>query len=221
MTVLPISEKAVTVTFGHAIDPAVHARVLGLSDWLHANPFPGMVAVMPAYTTATVYFDPQEVRKQWGVISPARAVAGMLEQVLPDIPPREQAPGVVTEIPVRYGGEYGPDLSLVARRLRLAEADVIRLHTEAVYTVYMIGFLPGFPYMGPLAPALELPRRESPRMRVPAGSVAIAGPQTGVYPQASPGGWHLIGMTEMTLFDPNVHPPCPLESGGQVRFVAL
>jgi inhibitor of KinA len=105
--------------------------------------------------------------------------------------------------------------------LQLTEDAVVRLHTGTVYTVYMIGFLPGFPYMGPLSPALVLPRRERPRIRVAAGSVAIAGVQTGIYPQSSPGGWHLIGHTDFVLFDPNANPLVPFEPGSQVRFVAI
>ena len=123
-------------------------------------------------------------------------------------------------IPVRYGGAEGPDLAEVANQLQQTEQDIVRLHVEALYRVFMIGFLPGFPYLGPLPAALMLPRRAVPRLKVPAGSVAIAGRQTGVYPQDSPGGWHVIGRTDVRLFDPGARPPALLRPGMAIRFIS-
>ena len=216
-TITIISESSIAVTFGDKIDLETHRKVLVFSDRLLANPFPG-----PAYPSATVFFDPVLVKECWPCpISPARAIHAFLEEKLSQssIPNRSishlSAP---IEIPVRYNG---PDLPEVAERLQLAENEVVRLHTETVYTVFMIGFLPGFPYLGPLPKVLELPRRDTPRLRVPAGSVAIAGQQTGIYPQPSPGGWHLIGHTDFPLFNPAQNPPAFLQSGMRVQFVSV
>jgi len=216
----PLSEKALVITFGPNIDPMVHARVLDMADWLRAQPFPGFLAVVPAYVSLTLHIDPLLIRATWpGAGSPIRAVCSWLENKWPNLPqyPRQTIDPV--DIPVYYGAENGPDLNAVAAQTGLTENEVIRLHSETIYTVYMIGFLPGFPYLGILPPALELPRRATPRVRVPAGSVAIAGQQTGIYPQASPGGWHLIGRTDLQLFDPQRNPPALLAPGDRVRFV--
>jgi len=125
------------------------------------------------------------------------------------------------EIPVFYGGSDGPDLTSVAGALGLSEAEVVRLHTGVEYLVYMVGFLPGFPYMGKLPEELALPRRGEPRVKVPKGAVAIAHTQTGIYPETSPGGWHLIGRTLVDLFDPERREPALLNPGDRVRFLAV
>lgn len=223
MTTITItSESSITVTFGDKIDLETHREVLGFNDWILTNPFPGLLSVVPAYASVTIFFDPVLVKKYWpDQPSPACAVHAFLEEKtsqssIPNfsIP----NPQILIEIPVRYSG---PDLPEVAKRLQLAENEVIRLHTEPTYTVFMIGFLPGFPYLGPLPKILELPRRDTPRLRVPAGSVAIAGRQTGIYPQASPGGWHLIGHTDFLLFNPEKTPPAFLQPGVRVQFVPV
>jgi inhibitor of KinA len=123
------------------------------------------------------------------------------------------------EIPVRYGGEYSPDLESVARHCQLQIEDVIRIHSEKIYTVFMMGFTPGFPYMGKLDHAIHMPRLETPRTRVPAGTVAIAGSQTGIYPIDSPGGWQLIGWTPLQLFNPESESPFLFSPGDEVKFI--
>jgi KipI family sensor histidine kinase inhibitor len=128
------------------------------------------------------------------------------------------ADGAELTIPVRYGGAEGPDLAEVAARLRLTEDEVVRLHAGTVYRVFCMGFVPGFPYLGTLPAELALPRRSTPRLSVPAGSVAITGRQTGIYPAATPGGWHLVGRTDATIWDPRRDPPALLEPGARVRF---
>jgi len=227
----PISETAVTIDFGGEIGPESQQRVLAVAAFLEQRPFPGLLAVVPAYTSVTVFFDlflwekhgPHTARPFGSYASPdltaARSLCLFLEKTLRDIPPHAPTEMPLMDIPVRYGGEHGPDLSAVAERLQLTENEVIELHSSTAYTVQMVGFLPGFPYLGPLPEALRLPRRHTPRLRVPPGSVAIAGAQTGIYPQASPGGWHLIGHTDFKLFDPAEWPPARLQAGGRVRFV--
>ncbi len=229
----PISETAVAITFSGTTGPEVQQKVLTVSTFLLSNPFPGMLAVVPAYASVTVFFDLFQAVGRWPLaIGPSqttngqrltapRALCLFLEKTLPDIPLGISAPSPLVDIPVRYGGTHGPDLSEVAERLQRSENEVIDLHTAAEYTVLMVGFLPGFPYLGPLPEALHLPRRDTPRLRVPPGSVAIAGGQTGIYPQASPGGWHLVGHTDFRLFDPAERPPARLQPGQRVRFVAV
>lgn len=222
MTTSITSESSVAIHFGDSIDLETHRKVLDVSDWLAAHPFPGLLSVVPTYTIVTVFFDPVLAKKHWpGEPSPARAVRAFLEEKMSQLQIGHRTSAISRtpiEIEVSYGGEYGPDLAEVAKRLQLPENEVIRLHTATLYTVFMIGFLPGFPYLGPLPEPLRLPRRDTPRLRVPAGSVAIAGSQTGIYPQASPGGWHLIGRTDVRLFDPGARPPAYLQPGMRVRF---
>lgn len=213
-----LSESSVRIVLGNTIDPATHSRVLALQRRLLEHPVPGQEAVVMAYASVTVFFDPVRVKACLPhEHSPARAVQAMLEKIVPapdDAPPETS----LIDIPVRYNG---PDLAAVADRLQLPENEVIRLHSSPVYTVFMIGFLPGFPYLGALPEALSLPRRDTPRLRVPAGSVAIAGRQTGIYPQESPGGWHLIGHTDFPLFDATKMPPARLQAGMRLRFSTI
>ncbi len=229
----PISETAVAITFSGATGPEAQQKVLDISTFLLQNPFPGMLAVVPAYASVTVFFDLFQAVGRWPLaigtsptangqqITASRALCLFLEKTLSEIPLDISMPLPLVDIPVRYGGTHGPDLSEVAERLQLTENEVIDLHTAAEQTVLMVGFLPGFPYLGPLPDTLHLPRRDTPRLRVPPGSVAIAGGQTGIYPQASPGGWHLIGHTDFRLFDPTERPPARLQPGQRVRFVAV
>jgi KipI family sensor histidine kinase inhibitor len=132
-----------------------------------------------------------------------------------------ETPGRVIEIPTRYGGEYGPDLEFVAKHNGLTPDEVVRIHTSQSLRVFMLGFSPGFPYIGPLAPEIAAPRLATPRTLVPAGSVGIAGRQTGIYPSESPGGWRLIGRTDLKLFAPAKDPPALLRPGDYVRFRAV
>jgi len=167
---------------------------------------PGVTELVPGYRTLLVVADPEQ--------------AGSLEEVaaaLPtiELPPAEAVAGDPVEIPVRYDGE---DLDEVARLTGLGAEEVVRRHTAPTYTVAFLGFSPGFPYLVGLDPALEVPRRDTPRTSIPAGSVGLAGTQTGIYPTASPGGWRLIGRTEVTLFDPARDPPALLAPGGRLRF---
>jgi KipI family sensor histidine kinase inhibitor len=167
---------------------------------------PGVVELVPAYRTLLVVADPER--------------AGTLDELatrLPELelPPAEAVAGDLVEIPVRYDGE---DLDEVARLTGLDAAEVVRRHTAPEYTVAFLGFSPGFPYLVGLDPALRVPRRDTPRTSIPAGSVGLAGDQTGIYPSASPGGWRLIGRTEATLFDPARDPPALLAPGGRLRF---
>ena len=167
---------------------------------------PGVVELVPAYRTVLIVAEPDRA----GVLDELAATLPELE-----LPPAEAVAGETVEVPVRYDGE---DLPEVARLTGLEAAEVVRRHTAPEYTVAFLGFSPGFPYLVGLDPALEVPRRDTPRTSIPAGSVGLAGNQTGVYPTASPGGWQLIGRTELRLFDPGRDPPALLAPGARLRF---
>lgn len=208
-----LGERALRVQLGEEIAPTVNDRVLALADALQRAALPGVLGWAPAYAVLTIHYDPLRLRYD--------ALRTWVEQTLPQVQQPEPLAGRQVCIPVRYGGAAGPDLDFVARHTGLSPQAVIDRHTAAVYRVYMLGFLPGFAYLGGLDPALHTPRLETPRLHVPAGSVGIAGAQTGVYPCPSPGGWQLIGQTELCLYDPNAQPPCLLAPGDQVQFVAV
>jgi KipI family sensor histidine kinase inhibitor len=207
--IFSLGEEAWILTLGGRIDTAVHDRVVAVAARISLAALPGVLDIVPAYTTVTVFFDSSRANADQLRVS----LEGFLAEApahLPTPPPR------TVEISVRYDG---PDLDDVAERTGLSRAQVIERHSGRLYRVYLLGFAPGFAYLGDLDPSLELPRRRSPRTRVPPGSVAIAGLQTAVYPLATPGGWNLIGTTSLRLFDPAADPPSLLRVGDQVQFV--
>jgi KipI family sensor histidine kinase inhibitor len=176
-----------------------------------ARQWPGVTEVLPGMNNLSLMYESNRVDSE------------ELEARVTAIWPRLAANAIAgrhIEIPVRYGGDNGPDLADVARHTGLTPAEVVQRHTEGEYVVYLLGFLPGFAFLGGLAPALATPRRTEPRTAVPAGSVGIGGEQTGVYPLVSPGGWQLIGHTDVRLFDPRAAEPTLLRPGDRVRFVA-
>lgn len=208
--IVPLGEEGWTVVLGDRVDPEVHCRVAGLAERLAAAALPGVVELVPAYAAVTVFFDAEQVSAE----AVRRAIARIA--AAPNNEAAAPAPSRLVSIPVRYDG---PDLADVASRTGLPADEVICRHAGREYEVYLLGFAPGFAYLGDLDPALVLPRRSSPRTRVPAGSVAIAGAQTAVYPLATPGGWHLIGSTPLVMFDPSRDPAALLRAGDRVRFV--
>ena len=222
MQIVPLGDTALLLEMGEAIDESTHRRVQAAWQALAAAPLPGVSEVVPAYTSVTVFYDPRKV-VQAG--APEDGLAGWLgEKVrerLKSPPKMEKFKGRTIEIPVCYGGEFGPDLGLVARQARLSPEEVIKRHSKAEYLVYLIGFAPGFPYLGGLPKELATPRHAKPRMVVAPGSVGIAGMQTGIYPLATPGGWNLIGRTPVRLFMPEADPPSRLRAGDRVKFRAV
>jgi KipI family sensor histidine kinase inhibitor len=204
----PLGDSALLVVLGEGTDPSLMARVVGLAERIGRARLPGVHDVVPAYGSVAVFFD--ALRQAGEPLAEQLALAAQTPEVPADAPQR-----VAYVLPVRYDG---PDLADVAERTGLSPSEVIRRHSEPAYDVHFLGFAPGFAYLGPLDAALVLPRRAAPRRRVPAGSVAIAGAQTGVYPLETPGGWHLIGRTETVLFDSGRDPPNLLAPGDRVRF---
>lgn len=208
-----LGEAALLLRFGASIDEAVNQRVLGVWRALQDAAIPGVIESIPAYATLTVCFDPMH-----------HDVAGLsvrLQSLLRGTVSLDPFEGRQVELPVCYEGEHAPDIDELAQHAGVSIAEVVRRHSETEYRVFFLGFAPGFPYLGGLDPALAMPRRDTPRLAVPAGSVAIGGAQTGVYPQRSPGGWRLIGRTPVRLFDPAREPACLLSPGDRLRFVPV
>jgi inhibitor of KinA len=217
----PLGDAAVVLQLGDTISEATHRAIQALGHSLDQAPFPGLREYVPAFTTLTVYYDPWIVSRN-GKRNPYKAIADRLYSLLRELSTTsESETQPVVEIPVCYGGSFGPDMAVVAEHTGLAPAEVIRLHTEPEYLVYMIGFAPGFPYLGGMLEQLATPRKAQPRPLVPAGSVGIAGGQTGVYSLPTPGGWQLIGRTPRRLFTPEAASPSLLRAGQRLRFVAI
>jgi inhibitor of KinA len=218
-----LNEQALTIEFGGEISPAVNNRVMALHHALQQDPFEGFVESVPAYTTLTVYYDLWQIstNKARGTQSAGRYVAGLLTGKLSAMEQKPPAELPVLHVPVCYDLSMAPDLPWVAEYCRLSIPEVIALHSREIYRVYMIGFIPGFPYLGMLPPALEVPRKLRPALSVPAGSVALAGRQTGIYPFAIPGGWQVIGRTPLSLFNIDHDPCCSLEVGQPVKFESI
>lgn len=215
----PLGDRALTITLGSSIDEETHRLVRAVSAALDRTPPSGLSDIVPAFASVTLHYDPQRVDAEDDPLaSPYTRLVRILERQLSTVGPDSLPAPRVVEIPVCYGDDLGPDLEDVAKRHDLAADDVVRIHSEGDYLVYMLGFMPGFAYLGGLANALATPRRDSPRTNVPAGSVGIGGRQTGVYPVDSPGGWNLIGRTPVQIFDLNREPPALLATGDRVRF---
>ena len=213
LTIEPLGEACLVVRFGTGVDAVTSRAVAAATAALTAAALPGVVDVAPTFNTVAVVFDPHQ--------ADPRALSGAILADLQNLNSGDPTPGTLVEIPVAYGGDDGPDLATVAAHAGLDSDEVVRLHTTADHVVGMIGFAPGFPYLLGLPAALSIPRRPTPRTSVPAGSVAIAERQTGIYPRTSPGGWHVIGRTPRAMFDPHRDPPALLRAGDRVRFVPV
>lgn len=211
---LPVGDCGIRVCFGEEIHLGIHRRVRAFCRRLEFFRPDGVREWVPGYAIVTIYYQP------W--VSSFEALCETLVRLSRRrVPGAEWTGGRLKEIPVCYGGEFGPDLADIAAMHGLTPAQVIRRHCRPRYLVYFLGFQPGFPYLGGLPPSLATPRQASPRASVPAGSVGIAGSQTGVYPLATPGGWQIIGRTPLRLFDPARQPLALLTPGDRVKFVPI
>jgi inhibitor of KinA len=223
MTFTALGDTAVVVTLGTGIDESALPRVRALTALLDQDRPAGIVDVVPAYATVTVFYEPG--RLAGGAARPYEHVCQLITaRARPLDSEAKKKPATTTrvvEIPVSYGGEHGPDLAEVARHCRLTAAEVIERHRAGNYLVHAIGFAPGFPYLGGLPPELHTPRRATPRLSVPAGSVGIGGAQTGIYPLSTPGGWQIIGRTPLALFRLTAAEPAMLRVGDRVKLVAI
>ncbi|MBO0587949.1 5-oxoprolinase subunit PxpB [Sporosarcina sp. E16_8] len=224
----PLGDSALIVQLGEGISPSIHELVNNLSVLLNNHPFEGFIESVPAYNNLTIYYNPvvvhhSQINKEvhHARLTPFQKVSAFMEQLVQQIRSNKFHDKRVVTIPVLYGGEYGPDLEYVAQCHSLSVDEVIQIHSEGDYLVYMIGFAPGFPFMGGLSEQIATPRKETPRLVIPSGSVGIAGKQTGVYPLETPGGWQIIGRTPLDLFLPAISPPTLLQAGDKIRFAPI
>ena len=220
MRIFPLSESAITIEFGSEISPELNDRAIALAAHFNQNPFPGVIEAAPAYASVTLFYDIVETRRAFpgeasvfSVISDLVRSAAETISESPSIEPR------LVEIPMIISKHDSPDLESISDRTGLSPDEVIGMFTSRTYRVYMLGFLPGFAYMGEVDERIATPRLPSPCTKVPQGSIGIAGKQTGIYPLVSPGGWNLIGRTDIRLFDPKAAEPTLLKPGDEVRFV--
>lgn len=209
----PFGDTGVRVGFGEEIAASVHRKVRAFCHWLQREKPQGVKEWVPAYASVTVYYDPFHITYP--------QLRARLEQGLAQLESVELPAPRTVRIPTCYGDVYGPDLPDVARHNGLTEEDVIRIHSSREYLIYMMGFVPGFPYLGGMSERIATPRLKEPRAKIPAGSVGIAGKQTGIYPLETPGGWRIIGRTPISLFDPLHKPPIRLKAGDKIRFVPI
>lgn len=211
--IVAAGDAAFLVRFPERISAEINARAIALAEALRLEPLPGVRDVVPTYRTVAVYFDPVQTDHD-------RLLDVVQRLASADLSIRDQNREAI-RIPVQYGGAFGPDLADVARFANASEQDVIDWHTARTYRVFMLGFVPGFAYMGTVDPRIAAPRRSTPRTVVPAGSVGIAGGQTGIYPAETPGGWQLVGRTDVRPFDLSRPDVCVFKPGDTVQFVAV
>ena len=207
-------DSSICAEFGNEISKEINAQIRAFNILLKESGIAGIVETIPTYRSLLIQYDP-------GVIS-YKSLEGKLKKLLARLDSVEIPPSEVLEVPVLYGGEeMGPDLKFVAENAKMSEEEVIKLHSEPEYLIYMRGFTPGFTYLGGLNDAIETPRLKTPRVKIPAGSVGIAGKQTGVYPIDSPGGWQLIGRTPLKMYDADREKPILPEAGQYIKFVPI
>lgn len=216
--IFPLGDSALTVEFGTTISPDHNRKAIALAEHFHQNPFDGFIEAVPAYASTTIFYDCVEVRRSSRSTNAFEAVRINVENSTNEISEISSVEDRVVEIPVLFDLEGEFDLVEVAARAGLEAAEVIEIFTAAAYRVYMLGFLPGFTYMGEVDERIATPRKETPRKLVPAGSVGIAGRQTGIYSLDSPGGWQIIGRTDVPLFTPAAERPTLLQAGDTVKF---
>jgi inhibitor of KinA len=210
--VVAMGDSCLGLFLEEKIDPAINARCVALAEALERRAIPGVRDIVPAYRSVSIHFDSLRLDRETLQKELVRMRVAEGGSPAPDREP--------VEIGVCYGGEAGPDLASVATFGGCSEDEVVRLHTATLYRVYMLGFLPGFAYLGIVDPRIAMPRLDAPRLRVPAGSVGIAGTQTGIYPCETPGGWRIVGRTFTKVFDSTRIEPFLLRAGDRVRFVS-
>jgi len=206
-------DTSLSVEFGNEISEEINHKIRAFHFTLEESPISGIVEIVPTYCTLMIHYDPGIVLYD-DLLQQLKRLLRESKRVR--IPSDE-----VIEIPVLYGGEEGPDLEFVAKHCNLSPDEVIQIHSSKDYLIYMLGFTPGFPYLGGMDERIATPRLKQPRVKIPAGSVGIAGTQTGIYPIDSPGGWQLIGRTPLRLYDPNRAKPVLCKAGEYIRFYSI
>ena len=219
--IFPLGDNALTIEFGNEISPELNDRAVRMSQYFEQNRFDGLIETVPAYCSVSIFYDVFTVRKTFSEFQTAfEAVQKLAEDALQNLAETENNEPRLIEIPVNFSGKNALDLEFVASQNHLTRQQVIKIFTAKTYRVFMLGFLPAFAYMGEVDEKIAAPRRPTPRLIVPAGSVGIAGRQTGIYPFDSPGGWQIIGKADFELFMPNAENPCALQAGDLVNFYA-
>ena len=220
MRIFPLGDNAVTIEFGNELSLDLNRKAIALSLYFETNPFPGFIETVPAYSSTTIFFDPALVRRTFPQsLTAFDSVRSFAEQALTHLHLLVESEKTPVKIPVIFNTSASLDIEAVSNFSGLTPDEVVSVFLERTYRVFMIGFLPGFAYMGEVEDRIAIPRKETPRTKVPAGSLGIAGKQTGIYPLESPGGWQIIGRTEMKMFDPHSQQSCPLRPGENVKFV--
>lgn len=217
----PVGDSSLTVSFGNSISVEFNQVVTRLAGLLEDKYFPGFVETVPAYSSLAVFYDLIKVRKHFPESPTAfAAVKGHIEALLEEYKPAGESGSRLVEIPFSFADEFALDLEFISETKDLSKTEIIEIFTSRTYRVFMLGFLPGFAYMGETDDRLAVSRKETPRLKIPKGSVGLAGRQTGIYPLESPGGWQIIGKTEIEMFTPEKERPTFLEAGDTVRFIA-
>jgi inhibitor of KinA len=211
--IVSAGDATLIVQFAGRVDPLVNARAIGLANQLRTAARPGVLDVVPTFRSVAVYFNPLQTDHDRLLVE--------LRRLAKSSAALDSSAAEPIQIPVKYGGQFGPDLAAVAQFANISEDEVVRLHTAVTYRVFMLGFVPGFAYMGSVDQRIAAPRRSTPRTAVPAGSVGIAGVQTGIYPSEAPGGWQLIGHTDVRLFDVSRASAALFKPGDMVRFIPV
>lgn len=218
--IFPLGDSAVTVEFGSEMSAEVNAAAIALADHFTVHPFPGFVEAVPAIASTTIFYVPAEVKAaEFRFETAFESVRDLITHALEALKIVPAGAGRLVTVPVSFLPADALDLEEIAGHCELDPEAVIEIFLSQEYRVFMLGFLPGFPYMGIVDDRIATPRLATPRISVPKGSVGIAGRQAGIYPAASPGGWRIIGRTDIELFDPNNDPPCYFAPGDRVRFV--
>ena len=213
-TISPVGDRAISIDFGQVIDPTINRHIRQTIERIKALQLEGLIELVPTYCALLVEYD--------AMLYSYSEICNIIEPTLEEgMTNTTNELVTVVEVPTVYGGEFGPDLSFVASHNHLSEDEVISIHSGTDYLVYMLGFIPGFTYLGGMDPRIATPRLSSPRTLIPAGSVGIAGEQTGTYPSDSPGGWQIIGRTPVTMYDMSKAQAALLNAGDYVRYVPI
>jgi KipI family sensor histidine kinase inhibitor len=207
------SDSSILMEFGDEIKPEINREIQAMVHLLEKEVIAGVIEYIPSYTKLMITYDPLTIDYQ-NLVAKLKELEDRIDTI-------SISPTKIIEIPVLYGGEYGPDLETVANYNNLSDEEVIKIHSSRDYLIYMLGFTPGFPYLGGMSKKIATPRLKNPREKVPAGSIGIADRQTGIYPISSPGGWQIIGRTPIKLFDPQREVPFLLEIGSYLRFIPI
>ncbi|HLG39322.1 MAG TPA: 5-oxoprolinase subunit PxpB [Chitinophagaceae bacterium] len=218
--IFPLGDAAVTIDFGNVIDETINCLVIQLFNGFKTNPLPGMIEAVPAYSSLTIYYDVFEISKTNATGTEYDFISGQINKRLQQEQSFINSESRLISIPVCYEKEFAPDMEYLTEIKKISVDDIVRIHTSKQYRVYMLGFLPGFSYLGEVNEAITISRKQQP-VTVAAGSVGIAGKQTGIYPLVSPGGWQIIGRTPLKMFDAEKEEPALLKEGDKVQFISI